>query len=113
MTGAFWFLPMLRIGPIPTRAVPWFTRLPGHGSADYDFFRELKLTEIVCSPRIAGPSNCNLYLVASIGELPISTTYFSMKLFAHLRWVPWLLPPANRIGASLNLSTYSSMIDRN
>jgi hypothetical protein len=23
MVGAFWFLPILRIGPIPTRATPW------------------------------------------------------------------------------------------
>src|SRR6266851_5891685 len=71
MIVALSFSPFPKIGPIPTRAVPWFTRRPGHESVDYDFFSELKLTEIVCSPRIAGPPNCNLYLVAPIGELPI------------------------------------------
>jgi hypothetical protein len=51
-------------------------------------FPELKLTEIVCSPRIAGSPNCNLYLMASIGELPIFNNVCSMKLFAQLRSVP-------------------------
>jgi hypothetical protein len=85
MVGALSFSLFLKIGPIPTRAVPWFTRRPGHESVDYDFFRELKLTEIVCSPRIAGPPNCNLYLVASIGELPIFNNvlfYEALRPFA-------------------------------
>jgi len=25
MVGAFWFLPILKIGPIPTRATPWIS----------------------------------------------------------------------------------------
>jgi len=32
MVGALSFSLILGIGPIPTRAVPWFTRRPGHQS---------------------------------------------------------------------------------
>ena len=33
MVGAFWFLPILRIGPIPTRAVPWINARSRSGVA--------------------------------------------------------------------------------
>src|SRR5258708_6287980 len=57
-------------------------------SVDYDFFRELKLTEIVCSPRMAGPPTVTFIWWLPLGSCPFSITYCSMKLCAHLRWVP-------------------------
>ena len=50
LAAALSFSPILKIGPIPTRATHGFTRRPDHESADYDFFREPKVTEIVRGP---------------------------------------------------------------